>query len=76
MKKLNLTNTVLLLIVAFFILSCNSNTNKNRKKYIESKTSVKYAKGFDIQYFDTIIKLIIKLTGQKKYIRSTNIIFL
>ena len=77
MKKLNLTNTVLLLIVAFFILSCNSNTNKNRKKYIESKTSVKYAKGFDIQYFDTIIKLIINkpyqgANSQHEYILVRN----
>jgi iron complex transport system substrate-binding protein len=45
----------------FSITSCNTTTKKqNVEKNQHSKTSLKYAKGFEIQHFKNYIKLIVK----------------
>jgi len=46
------------LLSSFFFFSCK--TEQKQVVLKENKTSIKYAKGFDIQYFDSYKKIIIK----------------
>ena len=49
------------LIIAVLCVTCKRNNNSNTNKSIAKKSiKIKYAKGFDIQYFKNYKKLIIK----------------
>lgn len=59
--KFSATKILLLFISFSILLSCNhKKVNENKKNEIISKSDLKYAKGFEIQYFKGYKKLIIK----------------
>ena len=51
----------LLIVLCLFLASCKGKEEKIQEvKHTESGTPIKYAKGFDLQYFEGYKKLVIK----------------
>ncbi|WKD86564.1 hypothetical protein KCTC32516_01940 [Polaribacter huanghezhanensis] len=61
MKSFTMKWSLRVLIIAVLCVTCKPNNNSNTKKQIAKESiEIKYAKGFDIQYFKKYKKLIIK----------------
>jgi len=62
--KLSYSGFLVILLISTFLFSCKNEKKTNLSKIIKPASSIKYAKGFDIQYFDNFKKLIIKAPYQ------------